>query len=209
MQRSPCVLLGCSSRRLRNEDPLPRVAILGRRQPTLRLSKQKNYRTIRTVLAAIEARATWPNTARRRRPTEHGPHRVEGWGPRHDPAPDSGLRPEQPPSDGTRCCALPPQTRCAPSAQTRPRGCSSRKGSRGLRCASRTDCPLFTCLASLDVWTLTCILPRQPCRPKKQWPDGNEQSHKHQQHSHINTTGFRHNSRNDQRIVTNRSSEQS
>ena len=46
------------------------------------------YRTIRTIFAAIEARATWPNTARRTRPTEHGPRRVEGRGPRHNPAPD-------------------------------------------------------------------------------------------------------------------------
>ena len=35
VQRSPCALLGCSSRRLRNQDPLPRVATLGRRQLAL------------------------------------------------------------------------------------------------------------------------------------------------------------------------------
>ena len=35
VQRSLCALLGCSSKRLRNLDPLPRVATMGRRQLAL------------------------------------------------------------------------------------------------------------------------------------------------------------------------------
>ena len=66
---------------------------LARRRPWQTVVKQaskhaSNQASKSTLLfAPIEARATWPNTARRTRPTEHGPRRVEGRGPRHDPAP--------------------------------------------------------------------------------------------------------------------------
>ena len=52
------------------------------------------YRTIRTIFAAIEARATWPNTARRTRARPRG-----GWGPRHDPTPDPAPDPAARPAE--------------------------------------------------------------------------------------------------------------
>ena len=50
---------------------LRRVAMNKRKKVILSI-----YRTIRTIFAAIEARATWPNTARSTRHAEHGARAV-------------------------------------------------------------------------------------------------------------------------------------